>query len=94
MRLRIICTCTPAAGRGTENSPGFLLLQARLKRRHAILDDEGAQEDRQEPNVLDRLVAHQPSEQEPEDDGKRRLQVSLLELKANNASNAHVERQQ
>lgn len=67
--------------RKRQNSPGLLLLEARLERRDAVLDDEGAQEDRQEPHVLDRLVAHQPSEQEPEQDGERRLKVSLLKLK-------------
>lgn len=56
-----------------RNVPGFLVAEARLEGRHAVLDDEGAEEDGQEPHVLNRLVAHQSSEQEPEDDGKRRL---------------------
>lgn len=64
-----------------SHSPSLLLVETRIERRHAVLDDEGAQPNRQEPHVLDRLIAHQPPQQQLEYDGQRALEVLLVQLK-------------
>lgn len=76
------------------HSPSLLLVETRLKRRHAVLDDEGAKPDRQEPHVLDRLVAHQPPQQQLEYDGQGALQVRLVQLKTTTTAISIVQQQQ